>query len=109
MFDSFKKKYPIEKKTALFGAGIVMLALIIRLIYLYEVSKNPTFLIPIIDSKAYDMIARELVENKEPIDDFVETIRIDLDIAPNDKAYKIIKEYAEKLRNKTLQIEQKVE
>lgn len=40
---------------------IFSLALTIRLIYLYESSANPSFQIPIVDSKVYDETARALI------------------------------------------------
>lgn len=64
MVESLKKNNLLNGKSVWISVGIVGLALTIRMIYLYEVSKSPTFLIPIIDSKAYDMIARELVEER---------------------------------------------
>lgn len=47
------------------GAGIFALAIVVRLIYLYETSKNPTFNLPIIDSQTYDDLARSLLAGEE--------------------------------------------
>lgn len=43
--------------------GIFALALIVRLIYLAEMSKSPTFHVPIIDSATYDEHARALLSS----------------------------------------------
>lgn len=47
------------------GAGVFVLALGVRLVYLYETSKNPTFNLPIIDSQTYDNLARSLLAGEE--------------------------------------------
>jgi len=44
-------------------AGLFFLALIIRLIYLYDSSDNPTFYFPLIDSRAYNDEAQLLVSD----------------------------------------------
>jgi len=48
----------LNKKAFLLGLGIFALALLIRLIYLWQASDGPTFLEPIVDSEGYDIIAR---------------------------------------------------
>lgn len=45
------------------GSGIFLLALIVRLVYLYEASRGPAFFIPIIDSATYIDIARKISGN----------------------------------------------
>jgi len=47
------------------AVGIFCLALVVRLIYLYEVSKCPTFLTPIADSGTYERLARSLAVRKQ--------------------------------------------
>jgi len=42
--------------------GIFLLALAVRLLYLWDVSDSPTFLIPVVDAGTYDELARSLVE-----------------------------------------------
>ncbi len=49
---------------------IFFLALIVRGIYLYESSDNPTFKIPIVDSQTYDGLARALASGKPMTSDF---------------------------------------
>lgn len=44
------------------GLGIFTLAMAARLVYMYEVSKSPTFTVPVIDSGTYDGLARSLIE-----------------------------------------------
>jgi len=44
------------------GVGIFTLALTVRLIYFNEISKSPTFLIPISDSDLYDRLAHSLAQ-----------------------------------------------
>jgi tetratricopeptide (TPR) repeat protein len=51
--------------TFLVGAGVFALAFGVRLVYLYETSKNPTFNLPIIDSQTYDDLARSLLAGAE--------------------------------------------
>jgi len=46
------------------AVAIFLLALAVRGIYLYESSDNPTFLMPVVDSLAYDQMARNLVDGK---------------------------------------------
>ena len=41
-------------------AGIFFLALVVRLVYLYESSDNPTFTNPVVDGQTYDELARHL-------------------------------------------------
>ena len=50
-----------ERKPYSIAVGIFFLALIIRLVYLYQVSKNPDFFIPLVDSGAYDTAASTFV------------------------------------------------
>lgn len=47
------------------AAGIFVLALCVRLFYLYENANSPTLNVPIVDARGYDLIARELVETGE--------------------------------------------
>ncbi|MHC4617684.1 MAG: tetratricopeptide repeat protein [Planctomycetota bacterium] len=44
------------------GAAVFLLALVVRGVYLYEGSDNPTFRVPVVDSLTYDLNARELAE-----------------------------------------------
>jgi Tfp pilus assembly protein PilF len=48
------------------AAGVFAVALFVRLVYLYQMSSSPTFLLPIIDSDVYDVLARTLM-NDEPM------------------------------------------
>ncbi len=52
------------KKSVLISGGIFGLALLVRFGYLYESSSNPTFRIPIVDSFAYDTLARDFASGK---------------------------------------------
>jgi len=52
----------LDKKDVWLGIGIFALALLVRLFYLYEVSKSPTFLTPIVDSATYHSLARSLAQ-----------------------------------------------
>ncbi len=52
------------KRGFLAACIIFSLALAIRLIYLYESSANPSFQIPIVDSKTYDETARMFAKNQ---------------------------------------------
>lgn len=49
-----------DKKELLISVGIFVLALFVRLLYLYESSANPSFGYPIVDSGNYDSLARSL-------------------------------------------------
>jgi tetratricopeptide (TPR) repeat protein len=42
------------------AVGIFVLALVVRAVYLYDSSDNPTFLAPVVDSLTYDLNARDL-------------------------------------------------
>ena len=44
------------------GLAILLVALLIRGVYLYESSDNPTFLAPIVDAKRHHFEARDLAE-----------------------------------------------
>ena len=55
----------LSNNTFWIGAGVFVLALAVRLVYLYETSKNPTFKLPIIDSQTYDDLARSLLAGVE--------------------------------------------
>jgi len=55
----------LDKKNLWIAVGIFSLALVVRLLYLYEVSKSPTFLTPIVDSATYDRLARSLAVRNE--------------------------------------------
>lgn len=50
----------------LWGLAVFSLALVVRLVYLYESSANPTFAVPIMDSADYDSLARSLIDGTEP-------------------------------------------
>ena len=50
----------LGKKELLIGLGIFILALLVRLLYLYESSANPSFVCPTVDSNIYDSAARSL-------------------------------------------------
>ena len=47
------------------ACGVFLLALAVRLFYLYESSEGPTFGVPIVDARGYDLIARELVNERK--------------------------------------------
>ena len=47
-----------------FGTAVFLLAVSLRLFYLYESSDNPTFYMPVVDSLTYDQMAQKLLENK---------------------------------------------
>ena len=49
------------------AAGIFGLAMVVRLVYMYEVAESPRFFTPIVDSGEYDRIAKSLAEGK-PMD-----------------------------------------
>ena len=55
----------LDRKGLAVVLGIFALALAVRLVYLYEVSKSPTFFVPIVDSAKYDGVARSLAIGKE--------------------------------------------
>ena len=55
----------LDRKNLWIAVGIFSLALVVRLLYLYEVSKSPTFLTPIVDSATYDRLARSLAVRNE--------------------------------------------
>jgi Tfp pilus assembly protein PilF len=42
------------------AVGILVLALVVRAVYLYDASDNPTFLAPVVDSLTYDLNARDV-------------------------------------------------
>ena len=46
------------------GAGIFALALVVRLVYLWESSSSPSFTIPVLDAGTYDGLARTLAAGK---------------------------------------------
>jgi len=50
--------------------GILALALLVRVVYLYDSSDNPTFRAPIVDSLTYDQMARGVVEGKGITEEF---------------------------------------
>lgn len=52
------------------GAAVFLLAIFVRGLYLYESSDNPTFLVPIVDSFRYDMMARRLAASGEITQEF---------------------------------------
>ena len=43
---------------------VFAVALALRLIYLYEISDNPTFFAPVVDSQVYDSVARAFAEGR---------------------------------------------
>lgn len=53
-----------NKKELLIILSIFILALSVRLIYIYESSANPSFLAPTVDSGTYDSLARSMAEGK---------------------------------------------
>lgn len=53
-----------KKKELLLTLVIFILALSVRLIYLYESSANPSFSAPTVDSGTYDQMARSMAEGK---------------------------------------------
>ena len=54
-----------DKKELLTVLGIFILALLVRLIYIYEISPNPSFTAPTVDSGIYDELARSIATGKE--------------------------------------------
>jgi len=54
------------RNTGRFAWLVFVLALVVRLAYLYESSDNPTFTTPIMDSADYDSLARSLVGGGKP-------------------------------------------
>jgi len=52
------------------GAAVFLLAALIRGLYLYESSDNPTFFAPIVDSHRYDEIACWLAKGEGVTDEF---------------------------------------
>ena len=65
-----KKAVGFDKKDWQLAAGILGLALAVRLVFLYEVSKSPTFFIPIVDSGRYNVLARALASGKPMSSEF---------------------------------------
>lgn len=53
-----------NKKELFIILSIFILALSVRLIYIYESSANPSFLAPTVDSGTYDRLARSMAEGK---------------------------------------------
>ena len=49
---------------------VFCLALIVRLIYLFQSASNPAFDLPLIDSETYDRLARQLVSGRGLTDEF---------------------------------------
>ena len=52
------------------SAGIFVLAVLVRGVYLYESSDNPTFRAPVVDSLTYDQMARRLLAGEGLTRDF---------------------------------------
>ncbi|MHC4344856.1 MAG: ArnT family glycosyltransferase, partial [Planctomycetota bacterium] len=52
------------------GVGIFALAVLVRGVYLYESSDNPTFRAPVVDSLTYDQMARRLLAGEGLTSDF---------------------------------------
>jgi tetratricopeptide (TPR) repeat protein len=52
------------------SAGIFVLAVLVRGVYLYESSDNPTFRAPVVDSLTYDQMARRLLAGEGLTSDF---------------------------------------
>jgi tetratricopeptide (TPR) repeat protein len=50
------------RKLLSIALGIFILAVAVRLFYLYESSNNPTFYAPVVDARGYDLLAKELAE-----------------------------------------------
>jgi len=53
-----------RRRGFLIGLLIFFLALLVRLIYLYESSANPSFEVPLVDAASYDKIARAFADGK---------------------------------------------
>ena len=51
-----------QNKGLAIAVVIFALALLVRFIYLYESSANPSFNLPLVDSKGYDILARSLLD-----------------------------------------------
>ncbi|MHC4423149.1 MAG: tetratricopeptide repeat protein [Planctomycetota bacterium] len=65
MTKTSNSSHRLNRKNLWICIGIFGLALVVRLVYLYELSKSPTFLTPIIDSGTYDRLARSLAERRQ--------------------------------------------
>lgn len=50
------------------------------------------------NKKTADLLLKDWMENKEGLEDFAETIRIDLDIAPGEQARKFIQKFVKRFR-----------
>ena len=61
---SILKDGSLRKEWA-FQAGILVLALSVRLVYLFQSAANPTFATPIVDSGVYDLTARMMAAGKD--------------------------------------------
>jgi len=59
-----------DKKELLISVGIFVLALFVRLLYLYQSSANPSFGYPIVDSGNYDSLARSLAAGEAMSEQF---------------------------------------
>jgi len=55
---------PHDKKQLLIGAGIFALAMVVRLVYLWQSSSGPSFANPVLDASTYDGLARSLAAGK---------------------------------------------
>lgn len=65
-----EKTKGIANRNFLIAGIIFCLALAVRLIYLYESSDNPSFQVPIVDSKIYDETARALISGQGLVSNF---------------------------------------
>ena len=67
----FLKKVELTKKNIFWiSCFIFFLALIVRLLYLYESSESPIFKTPIVDARGYDRIAGILVQQRKMEEQF---------------------------------------
>ncbi|MHC4476902.1 MAG: tetratricopeptide repeat protein [Planctomycetota bacterium] len=63
--ESRKRRPKGDSKPALnIVAGVFLLALCVRGLYLYDSSDNPTFSAPVVDSASYDLMARDVVKGE---------------------------------------------
>jgi len=53
-----------------FALAVFLVAVCIRMLYLLESTRNPTFYVPIVDSSGYDLIARNLVSGSSMSEKF---------------------------------------
>jgi tetratricopeptide (TPR) repeat protein/4-amino-4-deoxy-L-arabinose transferase-like glycosyltransferase len=66
-----KRRNGAGKRAPLVAAlGVFLLAALVRGIYLYDSSDNPTFRVPIVDAMTYDQMARGVVEGRGITEEF---------------------------------------